>query len=173
MSHFIFHLIGPTYLLRPSPPAHFTFFIVFLTSCPKRPSKGRLKMYHFFSSFNVSPVSWWKLFFLLKAAFAMIILYLISDLHLAWRTWQKRQFNYSTFTSWFWSITICARDDRLEILITLVLSPHSLPFRVLFYRFFFSQKHKVICKFYSANYLCFHSKPSKHFNSMLGKVITA
>ena len=135
------------------------------------------------SSLSVSPVSWWKecsscwkpfchdnpvfeftftscMSYLTEQAVKLfhihqLLLLTYHNLCWGWRSWKPLYLSFS----------------HIRFHSTVSSNPNSL-FHVLFYRFFFSQKQKVICKFYSANYLCFHSKASKHFNSLLGKVIT-
>ena len=131
-------MIGPIDLLRSSPASRFKTFQVFLNFFPKCPTfntvKAILQMYHFMSFFlsfksNLQAI---RFFFLLTAAFALVILNLTSRVDLASLVIMlPKLLKYSTFSGCFWSIIICKEDGCLEILITLVF-PHSFPFHNTF-----------------------------------------
>jgi len=120
-------MISPTDL-HPTAEPNFKAFQVFLIYFPKRPVVGTIQILLHFTGFILKFKSnlLVKKSFLLKAAFAMAVLDLISHVHLAsFVITLHKQLKYSTFASCIWSTIICIGDGCLEILITLIFFFHN------------------------------------------------
>ena len=113
MQYFLIsHTIGPTDLVHLSPAAHFKTFQIFLIYYPKCPSFSTIQCYapnvtltRFFLKFKFSLLV--KRVFLLNAAFATEILYLISRLYLAsFVITLPKWLKYSLFSNCFWSYIV-------------------------------------------------------------------
>jgi hypothetical protein len=90
ISYLIIQMISPNHLLNPSPAPQFNIFKVLLIHFPKCPSFSTIPsyapnvtLYQFFPYINSSWLVKRFFFFFLNAAFAMEILNLISNVHLA------------------------------------------------------------------------------------------
>jgi len=117
LQYFIFHTIGPTGLLHPSPAPHFKTFQLFLIYFPKCPKFQHhtiaVHQMEHFTSYVLKLKSYLlvkRVFSLLIAAFAMPILELISRMHLAALVIMlPEQLKYSTSSGSFcFDLSYCA-----------------------------------------------------------------